>query len=63
MSNLISGLIAISLCTVFLFFYAVKMNSIPLWIIILANIGFAVADFVQSIREGNSNSLKENRPA
>lgn len=51
MSNLISGLIAISLFAVFLFFYAVKMHSIPLWIIIIANIGFAVADFVQSVRE------------
>ncbi|MEW6333857.1 MAG: hypothetical protein AB1558_06280 [Thermodesulfobacteriota bacterium] len=63
MSNLISGLIAISLCTVFLFFYAVKMNSIPLWIIILANIGFAVVDFVQSIREGRKNNLTDSRPA
>lgn len=55
MSNLISGVIAISLCIVFLLYYAVKLQSIPLWIIILANIAFAIVDFVQSIREDGNN--------
>ena len=56
MSNLISGVIAISIVTVFLLFYAVKLHSVALWIIIAANIAFIIADFVQSLREDRNNN-------
>jgi len=58
MSNLISGLIAISMLTVFLVFYAVKLNSVALWIIIVANVTFIIFDFVQSVREDGNNNEK-----
>jgi len=58
MSNLISGLIAISLVTVFLVFYAVKLHSYPLWIIIFAIMCLAISDFVQSVREDRNNNKK-----
>ena len=58
MSNIISGVIAISLLTVFLFYYAVKLHSVALWIIIFANMGLAITDFVQSVREDRNNNEK-----
>jgi len=58
MSNIISGVIAISMLTVFLLYYAVKLNSVALWIIIVANVGFIVFDFVQSVREEWNNNEK-----
>jgi len=58
MSNIISGVIAISMLTVFLLYYAVKLHSVALWIIIFANMGFAISDFVQSVREDRNNNEK-----
>ncbi|MBU2055722.1 MAG: hypothetical protein KJ936_06950 [Proteobacteria bacterium] len=58
MSNLISGVIAISMLTVFLLYYAVKLHSVALWIIIVANVAFIIFDFVQSVREGGNNNGK-----
>ena len=58
MSNIISGVIAISLSTVFLVFYAVKLHSVALWLIIGANLACIITDFVQSIREGGNNNGK-----
>ena len=55
MSNIISGLIAISMVTVFLIFYAVKLHSVALWIIVVANLACVVVDYIQSIREGEEN--------
>ena len=52
MSNLITGLIAVSIAVVFLLFYAIRLNSVALWIIILANLVFLVYDFYKSIKEG-----------
>lgn len=58
MSNLISGVIAISMLTVFLLYYAVKLHSVALWIIIVANVTFIIFDFVQSVREDGNNNEK-----
>ena len=58
MSNIISGLIAITLVTVFFMYYAVKLHSVALWIIIGANIAFIIVDFVQSVRENGNNNGK-----
>jgi len=58
MSNLISGVIAISMLTVFLLYYAVKLNSVALWIIIVANVACIMFDFVQSVREEWNNNGK-----
>ena len=57
MSNLISGLIPVLMCLVFMGFYAIRLGSIVLWIIIVANLAFLLVDFVQSVgkerRESN----------
>jgi len=58
MSNLIAGVIAISMSTVFLLYYAIKLNAVALWIIIGANVAFIVYDFVQSVREERNNAGK-----
>jgi membrane protein implicated in regulation of membrane protease activity len=50
MINLVTGLIGIALVVVFLGNYAVALFSIPLWIIIVAVLAMAIADFVQSVR-------------
>ena len=55
MSNLISGSIAVLMALVFLLFYAIRLQSVVLWIIILANIGFLVYDFFKSIKEGEDH--------
>ncbi len=55
MSNIISGIIAVSMALVFLIFYAVRLHSFVLWIIILANVGFLVYDLYTSIRDGEDH--------
>ena len=52
MSNLITGLIAVSMALVFLLFYAVRLQSVALWIIIVGNLVLLVFDFYKSIKEG-----------
>ncbi len=57
MSNLISGLVAALLLTVFLGFYALRLNSLALWVIIGAVLAMVIADYVQSVRsDGDRNS-------
>ena len=55
MSNVISGVIAVSLAVVFLLFYAIRLQSVALWIIIVANLGLLVFDFYKSITEGEDH--------
>ena len=55
MSNIISGFIGVSLVTVFLVFYAVKLHSVALWVIVVSNLACVVVDYIQSIREGEEN--------
>ena len=57
MSNLISGLVAALLLTVFLGFYALRLNSLALWVIIGSVLAMVIADYVQSVRsDGDTNS-------
>ena len=46
MSNIICGAIAVSMSLVFLLFYAIRLESIALWIIIVGNLVFLVVDYV-----------------
>lgn len=50
MGNIIAGLIAVVLISVFLLFYAVTLKTLPLWIIIVGVLALVVLDFVQSVR-------------
>ena len=54
MSNIITGAIAVAMGLVFFLYYAIRLKSIPLWIIIVGAVIMLVYDFVQSIRESNT---------
>jgi hypothetical protein len=49
MSNAIAGGIAVILCCVFFLYYAIRLESVVLWIIILGNLGCLVYDYWQSV--------------
>jgi RsiW-degrading membrane proteinase PrsW (M82 family) len=53
MSNIITGAIAVAMGVAFFLYYAIRVKSIPLWIIIVGAVIMLVYDFVQSIRENN----------
>ncbi len=55
MSNFITGLIAVSIAVEFLLFYAIRLNSVALWIIIVGNLVLLVYDFYKSIKEGEDH--------
>ncbi len=57
MSNLIPGFVAALLLTVFLGFYALRLNSLALWVIIGSVLAMMIVDYVQSVRsDGDTNS-------
>ena len=56
MDNIITGFIAVSMLVVFLGFYAYKIISVPLWIIIVGILALAVYDFYDSIQKGESEN-------
>jgi len=53
MANIITGVIAIAMGLVFFLYYAIRIKSITLWIIILAGVIMMVYDFVESLRGNN----------
>ncbi len=55
MSNLISGLIAVLMALVFFLFYAIRLQSVALWIIIVGNLVLLIYDFYKSIKEGEDH--------
>jgi hypothetical protein len=55
MSNIITGSIAVLMALVFFLFYAIRLQSVPLWIIIVGNLGLLVYDFYKSIKEGEDH--------
>jgi len=55
MSNIITGIIAVSMAVVYLLFYAFRLNDIALWIIIVINLGFLLFDFYNSVTKGEDH--------
>lgn len=55
MSNIITGLIAVILALVFLLYYAIRLKSPILWIIILINLAALLYDFYSSIKVGEDH--------
>jgi peptidoglycan biosynthesis protein MviN/MurJ (putative lipid II flippase) len=53
MANIITGSIGVAIGVVFFLYYAIRIKSIPLGIIIVAAVIMLVYDFVESIRENN----------
>jgi len=54
MSNIVTGAIAVAMAVVFYLYYAIRIKSIPLWIIIVAAVIMLVYDFYESIRGNNT---------
>ena len=52
MSNIITGSIAVAMALVFLLFYAIRLQSVVLWIIIVGGLVLLVYDLYKSIKEG-----------
>lgn len=55
MSNIITGLVAVILALVFLLYYAIRLKSPILWIIILINLAALLYDFYSSIKVGEDH--------
>lgn len=55
MGNIITGAIAVTLALVFLLYYAIRLKSPILWIIILVNVSALVYDYYSSIKEGEDH--------
>ncbi len=58
MGNFIAGLIGVTMAIVFLGYYAISLNSAPLWIIIGAILFMVCTDYYQSVRKPNQKSGK-----
>ncbi len=58
MDNLIAGLIGVTMAIVFLGYYAISLNSAPLWVIIGAILFMVCTDYYQSVRKPNQKSEK-----
>jgi hypothetical protein len=56
MDNIITGVIAVTMLVVFLGFYAYKIVSVPLLIILVGVLALAVYDFYDSVQKGESKN-------
>lgn len=55
MSNLIAGGIAVLMAVIYLVFYAYRIQSIVLWIIIVANLCALLYDYFNGITQGEDH--------
>lgn len=55
MSNIITGGIAVLMALVYLLFYAVRLKTPVLWIIIVVNLSALLYDYYTSIKEGEDH--------
>lgn len=51
-TKFVTGLIGTAMVVVFLGYYAISLNAIPLWIIIGGVLGMVCWQFVESLRDG-----------
>ncbi len=62
MGNFIAGLVGVTMVIVFLGYYAISLNSAPLWVIIGAILFMVCADYYQSVRKGKKNQRNNLAP-
>lgn len=55
MSNIIAGAIAVSMALVYLLYYAIRLKTPILWIIILVNVSALLYDYYKSIKVGEDH--------
>ncbi len=58
MVNFITGLIGATMAIIYLGYYAISLNSPPLWVIIVAILSMVCTDVYQSVRKRNQKSEK-----
>jgi F0F1-type ATP synthase assembly protein I len=56
MTKVISGLIGATMAIIFLGYYAISLNSAPLWVIIVAILAMVCTDVFQSLKNGNQKT-------
>ncbi len=56
MTKVISGLIGATMAITFLGYYAISLNSAPLWVIIVAILAMVCTDVFQSLKNGNQKT-------
>lgn len=58
-TKLVTGLIGTAMMVVFLGYYAVSLDAIPLWIIIGSILAMVCWQFVETVREANNGSNRD----
>lgn len=53
MANIVTGVIGVAMAVVFYLYYAIRIKSIPLWIIIVGAVIMLVYDFYESVKGNN----------
>ncbi len=56
MVNFITGLIGATMAIIYLGYYAISLNSPPLWVIIVAILAMVCTDVFQSLKNGNQKT-------
>lgn len=56
MTKLVTGLIGTAMIVLFLGYYAVSLNAIPLWIIIGSVLAMVCVQFIESLRSNDQDS-------
>lgn len=59
MINAVTGIFALVVICVFLGYYAISINSLPLWVIIGAILVMIAVDVVQSIRSKDQQDTEQ----
>lgn len=55
MSNIIAGSIAVLMAMIYLLYYAIRLKSPVLWIIIAVNLSALLYDFYKGVTEGEDH--------
>jgi hypothetical protein len=55
MSNIITGAIAVTMALIYLLYYAIRLESVALWVIILVNLCALLYDYYKGITEGEDH--------
>jgi hypothetical protein len=55
MSNMIAGSIAVLMAMIYLLYYAIRLKSPVLWIIILVNLSALLYDLYKGVTEGEDH--------
>ena len=58
MTKIVTALIGATMVIIYLGYYAISLNSAPLWVIIVAILFMVCTDVFQSLRKGNRKSEK-----